>query len=121
MTNTTTLENVITEVHHDSINHFDEVMPIHEMHFDSLKQMWISGKQIDIALSAQHLLSNRLRVPYSYLSRCPDDLQAHNLNFWIKQEAQHRDTFSAGSMEIHFVLSLPKDINRWTIWKSCHN
>lgn len=93
MSNTTTLENVITEVHHHSINHFDEVMPVHEMHFDSLKQMWISGKQIDIAPSAQHLLSNRLRVPYSYLSRCPEDLQAHNLNFWIEQEALHRDTF----------------------------
>lgn len=93
MINTTTLENVITEVHHNSINHFDEVMPVHEMSFDSLNQMWISGKQIDIAPSAQHLLSNRLRVPYSYLSRCPEDLQARNLNFWIEQEAQHRDTF----------------------------
>ena len=93
MINTTTLENVITEVHEKSINHFDEVMPVHEMEFDSLNQMWISGKQIDVAPTAQRLLSNRLRVPYSYLSRCPEDLQAHNLNFWIEHEAQHRDTF----------------------------
>lgn len=93
MTNTTTLENVINAVHQDSINHFDEVMPVHEMEFDSLKQMWISGKQVDVAPTAQRLLSNRLRVPYSYLSRCPEDLQARNLNFWIEQERQRRDTF----------------------------
>nr|WP_319393440.1 DUF932 domain-containing protein [uncultured Desulfobacter sp.] len=93
MTNTTTLENVINAVHQDSINHFDEVMPVHEMEFDSLKQMWISGKQVDVAPTAQRLLSNRLRVPYSYLSRCPADLQARNLNFWIEQERQRRDTF----------------------------
>ena len=93
MINTTTLENVITEVHQNSINHFDEVVPVHEMSFDSLNQMWVSGKQVDVAQSAQRLLSNRLRVPYSYLARCTDDLQAHNLNFWIEQEAQTRDTF----------------------------
>jgi hypothetical protein len=93
MINTTTLENVITEVHQNSINHFDEVMPVHEMSFDNLNQMWISGKQIDVAPSAQRLLSNRLRVPYSYLSRCPEDLQAENLNYWVEKEAQHRDTF----------------------------
>ena len=93
MTNTTTLENVINAVHQDSINHFDEVMPVHEMEFDSLKQMWISGKQVDVAPTAQRLLSNRLRVPYSYLSRCPADLQARNLNFWIEQERRRRDTF----------------------------
>ena len=93
MINTTTLENVITEVHQNSINHFDEVVPVHEMSFDSLNQMWISGKQIDIAPSAQHLFSNRLRVPHSYLARCPEALQAENLNFWIEQESQHRETF----------------------------
>ena len=93
MTNTTTLENVINTVHQDSINHFDEVMPVHGMEFDSLKQMWISGKQVDVAPTAQRLISNRLRVPYSYLSRCPEDLQARNLNFWIEQERRRRDTF----------------------------
>ena len=93
MTNTTTLDNVINTVRQDSINHFDEVMPVHEMEFDSLKQMWISGKQVDVAPTAQRLLSNRLRVPYSYLSRCPEDLQARNLNFWIEQERRRRDTF----------------------------
>lgn len=93
MTKITTLETVINEVHQDSINHFDETIPVQDMHFDSLNQMWVSGRQIDIAPSAQHLLSNRLRVPHSYLSRCPENLQAENLNYWVEKESQHRDTF----------------------------
>ena len=60
MIQTTTLENVITEVHQNSINNFDETLPVQEMSFDSLEQMWISGKQVDVATSAQRLLSNRL-------------------------------------------------------------
>jgi hypothetical protein len=55
---------------------FDEIVPLQEMEFDSLTQMWVAGKQVEVAPSAQRLLSNRLRVPYSYLSRCPAELQA---------------------------------------------
>ena len=93
MANITTLETVINEVHQDSIHHFDETVPVHEMYFDSLKQMWISGEPVAVAPTAQRLFSNRLRVPYSYLSRCPEDLQARNLNYWIEQERKNRDTF----------------------------
>jgi hypothetical protein len=93
MPNTDTLENVITAVHQQSINHFDEIVPLQEMEFDSLTLMWVSGKQVKVAPTAQRLLSNRLRVPYSYLSRCPEDLQARNLNYWIEEERRHRATF----------------------------
>jgi len=93
MTRTATLENVIDVVHQQSINHFDEIVPVNEMQFDSLTQMWISGRQVEILPSAQHLLSNRLRVPHSYLSRCPAELQSSNLNYWIEQERSQRETF----------------------------
>jgi hypothetical protein len=42
-----TLENVINAVHQQSANHFDEIVPLQEMEFDSLTQMWVSGKQIE--------------------------------------------------------------------------
>ena len=93
MTQTETLENVINAAHLQSINHYDEIVPLREMQFDSLTQMWISGKQVEVAPSAQRLLANRLRVPYSYLYRCPAELQAKNLNYWIEQERQQRETF----------------------------
>jgi len=38
------------------------------------------------------LLANRLRIPHSYLIRCPKDLAADNLNYWIEQEQKNRET-----------------------------
>ena len=93
MNATATLETVIDKVHQMSVNHYDEIVPVQDMEFDSLNQMWISGRRVEILLSAQRLLSKRLRVPYSYLSRCPAELQARNLNYWIEQERQQRETF----------------------------
>jgi len=90
---TATLENVINLVHQQSINYFDETIPVQDMEFDSLSEMWVSGKPVAVLPSAQHLLSNRLRVPYSYLSRCPAELQARNLNYWLEQERSQRETF----------------------------
>lgn len=93
MTRTATLENVINVVHQQSQHCFDETIPVQDMEFDSLKQMWVSGRRVEILPSAQRLLSNRLRVPHSYLSRCPAELQARNLNYWIEQERSQRETF----------------------------
>ena len=93
MTNTATLENVINVVHQKSQFCFDEIVPVHEMEFDSLTEMWVSGKQVTVLPSAQRLLANRLRVPHSYLSRCPAELQARNLNYWLEQERSQRETF----------------------------
>jgi hypothetical protein len=93
MSQTTTLENVINTIHNMSLNHYDDTIPVQDMEFDSLSQMWVAGKPVEIAPSAQRLLANRLRVPYTYLERCPEDLQAQNLNFWIEQETRKRETF----------------------------
>jgi hypothetical protein len=75
------------------MHHYDETVPVQDMEFESLSQMRVSGKTIEVLPSAQRLLANRLRVPYTYLERCPTDLQAQNLNFWIEQEARQRKTF----------------------------
>ena len=85
-------ENVIDKVNVMSANCFDETLPVMEMEFDSLNRMWIAGKDVEVLPSAQRLFANRLRVPYSYLSRCPSDLQAQNLNYWIEQEREKRET-----------------------------
>jgi hypothetical protein len=54
--------------------------------------MWISGKEVEVLPSAQRLFANRLRVPHSYLVRCPAELQAENLNHWIREERERRET-----------------------------
>jgi hypothetical protein len=90
MRTTETLENVINIVNEKSANHYDQAVAVNDMRFSSLKQIDISGQSFKVLTSAQLLLANRLRVPYSYLSRCPEDLQAENLNYWISQERRNR-------------------------------
>ena len=31
-------------------------------------------------------ISNRLKIPYNYLKKYPQDIQADSLNYWIKHE-----------------------------------
>lgn len=88
-----TLESLIQKVHEISANHYDETIPVKDMEFESLHTAWIAGNRFTLLLCAQRLLANRLRVPYSYLNRCPANLQAKNLNYWIRREAKKRDTF----------------------------
>ncbi|MFH2001962.1 MAG: DUF932 domain-containing protein [Planctomycetota bacterium] len=93
MRTTTTLESVINTVHEQSAGHYDESVPVRDMRFASLERMDIAGQSFGVLPSAQRLLSNRLKVPYSYLSRCPQELQAENLNYWIEREARNRQSF----------------------------
>jgi hypothetical protein len=59
---------------------FDQTCALEGMEFDSLNWMTIDGKKVQVLSTAQRLFANRLRVPYSYLERCPANLQAENLN-----------------------------------------
>jgi hypothetical protein len=93
MKSTATLENVIEKVHAMSANHFDETLPLNDMEFQSADAITISGERFEVSPSAQRLLTNRLRVPGSYLHRCPAELQQSNLNYWLEQEKKKRDTF----------------------------
>ena len=90
MRTTTTLESVINSVHEQSANHYDDIVPVRDMRFESLVRMNIAGQSFGVLSSAQRLLANRLRVPFSYLNRCPVELQAENLNYWIEQETRNR-------------------------------
>ena len=93
MKGTAKLESVIELVNDLSVGYYDETIPVTDMAFDNLNQMWVAGKSVEVAPSAQRLLANRLRVPYAYLARCPLSLQAENLNYWLEQESRHRKTF----------------------------
>lgn len=87
-----TFESVINKVNEISANYFDETIPVTDMMFQSIDRMRISGKEVEVLPSAQRLFANRLRIPHSYLARCPEDLQAENLNHWIREERERRET-----------------------------
>lgn len=92
MRNIDTFESVIGKVHEMSTHYYDESLPVADMTFHSLDTMTIAGKAVQVLPSAQRLFANRLRVPHSYLVRCPSELQAENLNHWIREERERRET-----------------------------
>ncbi len=93
MRGTNTLENVIGQVHEMATDNYDDFIPVRDMSFESLERIDIVGQSYGVLPSAQRLLANRLRVPHSYLARCPQELQSQNLNYWIKLEGKQRETF----------------------------
>ena len=90
---TTTLGNLIEQVETMSAGNFDETVSLSEIEFGSLNEMWIGGVGVEVLPQAQRLLANRLGVPFSYLDRCPAELQAENLNYWLEQERKERRHF----------------------------
>jgi hypothetical protein len=90
---TTTLGNLIDQVETMSAGNFDETLSLSDIEFGSLNEMWVGGVGVEVLPQAQRLLANRLKVPFTYLERCPADLQAENLNHWIVQERKVRETF----------------------------
>jgi hypothetical protein len=76
-----------------SAGNFDETVSLNEIEFSSLNEMWISGVGVEVLPQGQRLLSNRLKTPFSYLDRCPAELQAENLNYWLEQERKERESF----------------------------
>ena len=93
MRTTDTFENVIAKVHSMSQDNYDEVIAVRDMEFSNFDNLTIAGNDFEVLPSAQRLVANRLRIPQSYLSRCPEDLQAQNLNYWIEKERKNRETF----------------------------
>ena len=90
---TSTLGNLIEQVETMSAGNFDETVSLNEIEFGSLNEMWIGGVGVEVLPQAQRLLANRLGVPFSYLDRCPTELQSENLNYWLEQERKERESF----------------------------
>jgi len=91
--NNVRFENVIDRVHSMSEQNYDEIIPVRDIQFNSLEQATVSGKPVAITPTCQKSISARLRIPYSYLSRCDEDLQQANLNFWLEREQHNRQSF----------------------------
>lgn len=64
----------------------DKNVDVPSIEFDSLGVMRISGEPHAVRPVAQRSISARLGIPYQYLARCPPEMQAENLNHWIKEE-----------------------------------
>jgi len=54
---------------------------------------------------ALQLFASKLRIPHSYLVRCPPELRAENCNFWLRQQAGRRLMLRFDFEEVRAVLS----------------
>ena len=86
LSNMTTLENVNLRVDQLSKNCFDHLVPLKDIAFDSLESIKISNEVHPMRPIAQQSIANRLGIPIQYLRKCPPEVQAYNMNHWIKEE-----------------------------------
>jgi len=82
----TTLGQVWDRVHALSRHCTDRLISTPDIDFGNLKTVRIAGAPHPLRPTAQSLIASRLGIPMQYLQRCPVEVQAYNLNFWIKQE-----------------------------------
>jgi len=87
----TTLEEVRETVEEKAANYHDELVPVKDIHFDSMDRMNIGQSETyPLKSTAVNQVSQRFRIPYNYLNRCPPDLQADNLNHWLQKERNEK-------------------------------
>ena len=82
----TKLGDVADRVDKLSKNCFDQTIPVSDISFNGLDEMSIAGETHLIREMAQRSFCYRLGTPHQYLRKCPQDIQAYNMNHWIKHE-----------------------------------
>jgi hypothetical protein len=105
----TTLEKVSNRVDALSSNCFDQNIDVPDISFDNLNAVNIAGEPHALKPIAQRSISNRLGIPYPYLKRCPEDIQALNLNHWITKEKNDQLLFRFDGQDVRAVFT-PKYI-----------
>lgn len=101
----TTLEKVYDQVDRMSQNCFDQNINVNEISFDNLETVRIGGTPHQVKTIAQRSISGRLGIPYQYLKKCPEDLQAWNLNHWIEKERNDQLFFRFDGEDVRAVFT----------------
>jgi len=89
----TTLGKVFDRIDEMSSGCYDRNIDVPDISFDNLDVVRIAGEPHSLRPIAQRAVSYRLGIPYPYLKRCPVDIQALNMNHWIKSEKNEQLLF----------------------------
>ena len=101
----TTLGKVFDRVDEMSAGCYDQNIEAPDISFDNLDVLRIAGEPHPVRSVAQRSISNRLGIPYPYLRRCPEDIQALNLNHWIKEEKNEKLQFRFDGDDVRAVFT----------------
>ena len=82
----TTLGEVSNRVDASNQNCHDKLIDVPAISFHSLQTMKIDNESHPLRIMAQRSIAWRLNIPFNYLQKCPPELQAEQMNHWIKSE-----------------------------------
>jgi hypothetical protein len=101
----TTLAEVSNRV--DALNQkcFDKLVDVPTISFDSLQTMKIGGERHSLRTMAQRSIAWRLGIPYNYLAKCPPELQAEQMNHWIKNEKREKLFIRFDDQEVRAIFT----------------
>jgi hypothetical protein len=88
--NLTTLGDVSDRIDFMNQNCHDALVDVPAISFESLETMKIGDERHTLRTVAQRSIAWRLGIPYNYLAKCPVDLQAQQMNHWIKSEKREQ-------------------------------
>ena len=104
--NLTTLGRVSSLVDEMSRRCVDHTTNVSDISFESLDVMSISGEKHPMRTIAQRSMSWRLGIPFNYLRRCPPDLQAEQMNHWIREEKREQLFLRFDGREVRAIFTL---------------
>jgi hypothetical protein len=86
MNQLTTLGEVFDRDDQLSKNCTDNLVKVADIKFDNLETVRIANKTHHMRPIAQQSFAYRLGIPIQYLRKCPPEVQAYNMNHWIRKE-----------------------------------
>jgi hypothetical protein len=114
--NMTTLGEVSDRV--DSMNKdcHDALVDVPAISFESLNTMKIGDERHTLRTVAQRSIAWRLGIPYNYLAKCPQELQAEQMNFWVRHEKREQLFVRFDGEDVRAVFTPRyKPVDAWEI------
>jgi len=105
MSQMTTLAKVHERVETMSKNHDDQFIKVKDISFEDLATINIGDDAHILRPIAQQSIANRLGIPIQYLRRCPEDIQALNMNHWIRKETHEELFFRFDGNDVRAVFT----------------
>jgi hypothetical protein len=105
-TTMTTLGEVSDRV--DFMNQYchDQLIDVPAISFESLETMKIGDEPHMMRTMAQRSIAWRLGIPFNYLQRCPSELQANQMNYWIKSEKREQLFIRFDGEEVRAIFTV---------------
>jgi len=103
--NMTTLGRVSDRVNDLSMNCHDNLVKVEDISFNSLETVSIAKEPHLLRPLAQQSAACRLGIPINYLRKCPPEMQAYNMNYWMKKEKNEELFFRFDGEEVRAIFT----------------